>query len=218
MAGPAAAYGASLYVSGTSTADAGEACSAIGGSGANQIYQVTSTAKRAWDPTVAIVVKDGTTTLPASDYVFDYTSGVIQFVAYTPVGAITVTGNYLPLYALATASEFELDLKTDSVDVSVFGVGAHQKQPTLSDADGTLSVFDPGDTVLDGGTLTLESILSGGKMLLLQIGFGAGLNSFRAFVVLDGLKDSAKVADVIKDQVAWKLADQAAVIPWSFQP
>jgi len=205
MALPVAGYGAVISATGVSTVDSSEPAAFLSGTGANQIYQVTATSKRVWDPTVAVTVKDGSTTLtPGTQYVFNYLFGTIQFVAYTPVGAITVTGNYLPIVPAILCSKFEINQKSTLVDVSNFDSGqAVNRIATIVSYEGTISTFDPLNNVLDGVAGTWQTWLEGLVPKLITFNPGTG-NYFRCWTLLESLKTSTAVAGAIEGTVNWK--------------
>lgn len=220
MALPTSANTAALYVSGTSTVDTNEACSHLSGSGGNQIFQVTATTKRVWDPTVPITIKDNGTTVPTTDYTFDYLSGLITFSGYTPTTPVTATGNYYPIWQLGFATKYSVGFKRAVVDATNFdSVGAVERFATLADVEGTINLNEIGNTVLDGVSMTLESILSGGAMIVGVFGTGAGNNFIRAFIQLESLKTDGDVKDIYRSTVGWKLSNQVqTAAAWSINP
>jgi hypothetical protein len=113
-----AGYIADLYMSGTTTAMAAEPMALVSG----KTYQVTNTAKRTFDPAVALSFFDGGTPISAANILnVDYLWGRVTFVGgFTPAGAVTVTGNYLPLATIARANSFTLTQTANAVDDTDF--------------------------------------------------------------------------------------------------
>lgn len=208
---PIAAYGQSVSLTDSSTVDDNEACAFVSGAGAAKLYQVTNTAKRLWDPTVPVVVKDGGTVVSAADYVFNYLFGFIQFTAHAVGGAITVSGSYLPIVPYANASKFDFTIKQTLVDTTFFGSQAVLRTPTITDAEGTIEAFDSTLTILDGDMLDIEAVFYGQKPFVNTITLGAG--ALRCFALFESPKTSGSVADVVKSAMAWKLATPNPNVP-----
>lgn len=203
---PIAAYGAVVSASGVSTVNTNEPCAFVSGADPNKVYQVTNTAKRVWDPSVAIVVQDGGVTVAANLYSFNYLFGIIKFVGHTVTGAITVsTGNYLPIVESVLASKFDLSAKQTLIDTTNFDSGgAVFRTAGLVGYEGSLSVFEPLNTVLDGASGTWQTWLLNSTPKLLDLQFGAGLSRFRTWILPESEKTSAAVAGAITGDVSWK--------------
>ena len=207
LTAPQPGYAAAVYLTGTSTVDAAEACSHVSGSGATQLFQVTNAAKHVWDPTVPVVVTDSVTgVVSPADYAFNPLFGTIQFAGFTPSGTISIAGNYLPIKQFAGANKFDLNLKQTLVDTTAFGDSdaSVRRTGTLVDSDGTVDLFDDGFVILDGGTETILTVLYGQVPCVIGILLGGGI--FRAFALFEGVKTSAAVADVIRSTLSWKQA------------
>ncbi len=216
---PTAAYGAVVYASGVSTVDTNEPASFLSGTNPNEVFQVTAAAKRVWDPTVAVTVKDnGTTLTPGTQYTFNYLFGRIQFVSYTPTTPVTVTGQYLPLVEAVLASKFEINIKQTLVDDTNFDTGgAVHRVATLTSYEGMISTFDIGNTVLDGVAGTWESWLLNATPKVMSILLGTGNSYFRTWALFESMKNSGAVAGVFDTGINWKSiisAGQAATFGW----
>lgn len=112
-----AGYTAIISQSGTPTTLTSEATTMINAHN----YQITTAARRVLDPATAVVVKDGITNVNAQVKSIDYLSGTITFLlSYTVVGAITVSGKYLPMTQLAKGNAFTLTETGDAVDITVY--------------------------------------------------------------------------------------------------
>lgn len=203
---PTAAWTTKVYLTAASSADTNEACSFVSGSGTTKIYQVTSTAKRVWDPSVAIVVQDGGVTVSATLYSFNYLFGVITFNGHAVTGAITVaSGNYVPIVEAVLASKWKLSIKSTLVDTSNFdGGGAVTRTATLVSAEGSFETYDVGNTILDGGSETLQSLSLNQTAVVVGVLLGTGNSIFRCWAYLESLADDTAVADVVKATVNWK--------------
>jgi hypothetical protein len=113
-----AGYVASLKITGTPTSMTGEACSLVSG----KTYRITAATKRQIDPDSALTVLDNGVSVAAADIDnIDYLWGTVTFAAgYTIVGAITMTGKYLPTSVVARATGFTLTQTTDAIDDTDF--------------------------------------------------------------------------------------------------
>lgn len=110
-----AGYQATVKKTGASTGltGGGEATTLV----STRVYQITNTAKRVIDPATALTVKDGASDVTAQVQDIDFLNGIVTFKnSYTVVGAITVTGNYLPLASLCKLRGFTLTMQADAVN------------------------------------------------------------------------------------------------------
>lgn len=107
-----AGYVARLMRTGTSTAMTNEPCALVGG----RTFRITATARRLVDRNVAYTVFDGATNVTAQVERFNFLLGEFTFRStYTVVGAITITGNFLPLVSLARFREYTLTMTSDPI-------------------------------------------------------------------------------------------------------
>jgi len=107
-----AGYLAKLKKPGTPTAAAGEACTVITG----KTYQINNTAKRVWDRTVNVVVKDNAVDHTADVASVNYLFGKVTFDnAYAVVGPVTVDVTYLPMVDLGKAQSYTLTQTADAI-------------------------------------------------------------------------------------------------------
>jgi predicted secreted protein len=104
--------------SGTATAMTDEACSLVSG----KIYRITAATKRVLDPATAVVVKDNAVAVNASNILrIDLLDGVVEFTSgYTVVGAITISGKYLPMSQIAKGRSFTLTQTAEPIDITDF--------------------------------------------------------------------------------------------------
>lgn len=209
-----AAWQAQVKVSGTSTAMTGEATTSLGGSQ----YQVTSATKRIIDPTVAVVVKDGGSTVSSSLYSVDRLFGIVTFSGYTPTGAVTVDGSYLPTAAIGECTSVSITVTADLADVSVLESQAKKKASTLLDWSGSLERLALPLDDLDsgtGGTQSLDSWMKAGTPRLLDVLFTTGAR-FRGWFVVESYEVSSSVADVVTVSVNVAGAAQGAGAAFSW--
>lgn len=115
-----AGYVAKILKSGTTTTFTGEATTSI----ATKTYQITASTKRVFDRNTTVVVSDGGTPISASNIEWiDYLNGTVKLLnAYTPTGAITFAGKYVPMTQVAKANGFTLTQTANIKDTTVFEV------------------------------------------------------------------------------------------------
>lgn len=202
---PNAAFSTTLKVSGAAVPVAAEACTSISGANPNKLYQVTSAARRIWDPSAAIVVKDGGVAVSALLYSFDYLFGFIQFNGYVQVGAITVDGSYLPVASIAEVTDFSFSAKADMLDrTSYDSAGARNKLTGLIDSSGSMKALSTALDDIDpvtAGNQTLFAVLTSGTPKLLEM--KVGIYYLRWWVLLESLEVSAAVAGLVES--TWAL-------------
>jgi hypothetical protein len=112
-----AGYAAKLQQGGTPTAMTAEAAALVTG----KTYQITNTAKRFIDYSSPLTVFDGGVDHTADVASVDYLNGTVTFKGtYTPTGAITLTGMYVPLVTLAKGRTFGLTQTAAEIDETVY--------------------------------------------------------------------------------------------------
>jgi hypothetical protein len=150
-----ASWGSTLKVSGTAVAMTTEACTNLGGN----VFQVTNTVKRIVDPFTTIVVRDAGVVVGVGFYLVDLCFGRVVFSGYTPSGAVTFTGAYLPVEAVAEVRSFDIGLKADLADNTTFdSAGFHSKLACLRD-------FTVGFEYLSAPSTDRDSVLAGVQTL-----------------------------------------------------
>jgi hypothetical protein len=199
-----------LRVSGPATAATNEATTLLSAGR----YQVTNTARRVWDPAVALTIRDGGTPVAANFWTFNYLFGIVTFAGYSPSGAVTVSGSFLTLLTIAEGRSFEFAVTRDLADASVYGTAAKIKQPTLDDVQASMEILSSPLADLDlvtGGTQSLDSFLQGAVFKLFEVSLENGAHFLRAWVGFDNVKLSAAVADLVTTMVSMQGAAQAPV-------
>ena len=147
----------------------GEATTLVSG----KTYRITDRAKRLIDPAQSLTVLDDGVGVSASDIeTIDLLHGKVTFAsAYTINGAITITGNYLPLSEITDCRSWSVSASMDLPDATVMSSsadGARKRQPTMRDATCSFSL-------LDDATPQLESLLQAGTSFYLMFGPGEDL-------------------------------------------
>ena len=114
-----AGYVAVIKKTGTPVVITNEATTAV--SVPLKIYQITAAAHQILDPATPVVVKDGATDVTAQVLNIDYMFGIVTFKStYTVLGAITVTGAYLPTTPVAKGQSFTLSQTATVIDTTDF--------------------------------------------------------------------------------------------------
>lgn len=114
-----AGYTAVIKETGASTAMVNEPAALVAGT--THSYRVTSPARRVLDIATTLNVFAGATDVTASVISVDYLSGTVTFnPAFAVVGAVTITGAYLPLAILAKTKTFTLTQTAAENDVTVY--------------------------------------------------------------------------------------------------
>jgi hypothetical protein len=110
-----AGYVASVKQGGTPTTMTGEPTTLV----STRVYQITNAIKRLISYADTLTVLDGVTDVTAQVLSIDYLNGTITFLpTYTVVGAITVTGKYLPSAVIAKARSFTLNQTAAEIDTT----------------------------------------------------------------------------------------------------
>lgn len=117
-----AGYKATIKRSGTTTAMTEEAMTLVSG----KTYKITNAAKNLWDRTAVWTVEvGGDPVAPADILSIDYLFGTVTFQpAYTPSGAVTVTGKYFPTAPVGCANGFTLTQTTNAIDETCMDTAA----------------------------------------------------------------------------------------------
>jgi hypothetical protein len=188
MASSTAGHLARIKVSGDATAFTAEATTTAD----DQTYTIANAAKSVWDRSSAITVLIGGT--PASPTGADpfsinrLTGQVIFDDDDAGRGAVTVTGDYLPLTVAAKVKSFSYELSSPPIDDTTFDSdGWMESLPNMIGLSGTL-----GRNVQATGTYFFDAIADGVAVLL---EFFENRNSARvlrcwAFIMKDGANAS----------------------------
>lgn len=211
---PIAAFTSALRVNGAANAVVNEACSNLGGGR----YQVTNTARRVWDPAVAVTVKDGGVTVSALLYSFNYLFGIVTFVGYSPSGAVTVDGSWASMVSVAEGRAFEFSPTCDLVDSSIFGNAFKSKLNTLRDVMASMEVLSSPFLDLDGvtgGTQSLVSFLENATVKVFEVNLNSGAQYLRAFVNFDSIKIAAAVTDLVTSTISMQGHSPRSTVSWA---
>jgi len=168
-------------------------------------YYITSQAKRCIDPASIWHVKDGVTTLAYTAVSVNFLFGEVT-LGSAPGGAVTITGNYLPLTTasefLVNAKGFKVNRSTDMLDVTTFAstLGLRLRDPGLMDA--TVSV----DMLLSETELNaLRTYSDAGTAVVIEIYWGTDPR-LRMYSLIDSIEVSGSVDGLIEASVGFKMA------------
>lgn len=151
-------YNVLLLISGEATAMTDEGMTLSSG----KTYYTTDADKNIWDPDGTFVIEDSTVVVDPSNYTLDPLLGKVTFAdAYTVNGAVTVTGNYLPVFSISTARGYSGNFSRQMLDDTVFGDDAVSRKQGLFDATGTIERLDEGLVDYDTGGSSGQTIWDG---------------------------------------------------------
>ena len=198
-----AGYQAVIKKSGTPTTMTAEACNLVSG----KTYQVTAATKRVISYADGLTVLDNAVDQTANVISIDYLTGKVTFAtAYTPTGAITVTGKYMPMTQAAKGRSFNLQLSVNQLDETGY-----------DDAQGNTGyrVFDEGlrSVSLELGGISKAAtgwrdILVARSVLYVEVDLNAadpGKNIFRGFFRSMNRGQSGNQGDVESETVQLQL-------------
>ena len=135
-----AGYTTEVSKGGTPTAMVDEAMSLVSGF----TYEIVDNAKQVWDRDTVPTFEDGGSPIAAIDIVsINYLLGQVTLVG-APAGAVTVSGNYIPIAYIAGATTYNVNLTLNVlVDTPLnTNVGFQTKQQGLIDAVIGVERFD----------------------------------------------------------------------------
>lgn len=197
-----AGYEAVLRKTGTPTSMTGEATTQIG---STKSYQITAAARRVIDYTAAVTVLDGATNVTAQVESIDYLNGIVTFrSSYTVLGAVTVTGTYMPLAVLAKARNFSLTQNAAEIDETAYeDAQANEGNRIFSPGLRTVSLEVGGIYRVTNGHL--DQIYSR-DMLVIDVAPAGDANTFfRGFFKLGSHNQSGDVGALEEETVTYNL-------------
>lgn len=171
-----AGYNASIKVGGTATTITDEATTELS-AGPPQVFQITNAAKRVLDPATAVVIKDNTTADVTADFTIDFLTGTVTSATggYT---SVTISGKYIPLHTVAQCTVAAINASVADLDSSELGESFTKLECGKATAEVEISRLGAMSDVLDGGSLTWQSLFDGRTFFLLE----AVITSTRLFV------------------------------------
>ncbi len=223
-----ASYNSKVQIHGTGVAVTQEAAAFLSGSGTTKIYQVTTSARRIWDPNVGVTVKVGATygaavaKVEGTDFTFDYLNGKVRWLIFNPgTDSVFVDGTYLPLLEVVTAYSFSLSMKAQLEESTVFKTTDNRTRvATLVDITGSISLREDGavaspaeegqdyDSDITNKAI-LAAILLAGTVKVLEFTFGSSGRSIRLFCLLEKQDKKASVDSLVNDDFDFSLTSQA---------
>lgn len=196
-----------VKLNGTAIAVTNEAMTALV---AGDRYQVTNTARRIWDPGVAVVIKDNGVTVDASLYTFDALYGIVDFSGHVAVGPVTVDGSYLPVHTVAESRAANIGCRRAELDSTIFGLADKTFAYGQKYAEGDVETLDMLDTDLDGGagTLKVSDLFENGTPALLEVTLGSRF--FRAWIVFPGIENASKHDELATGKISWRTSTRTS--------
>ncbi len=185
------------------------------------VYQITDTAKRILDPSVAVVVNvdaDGggggaPAVATATGYTVDYLFGKITFDAALATDAtVTVTGAYLTPVSVAEAKEVDLNFVRTLAETTAFAAAGYKTRiATHKDFSGSLMSLTPLQTDLDagGGSTILSTKYTGGTPFILEVDFGGAGTYFRGWVLIDTVDEKVTPEGIYEGSIKFQSAPVA---------
>lgn len=184
---------ADMYVTGTSTSMTDEACTENSGTE----FQITNSAKRILDTSVAIVVKVDSV-VQSSGFTVDKLFGVITFDVSQAGSTVTITGNYLPRHNVAKIQNWSLSDSKRTADTTCLQDDAADTTPLERTASISFTTFSLLEDVLDAGSLTLQSIFDADNPVVFELQpRGSSEKVIRVRSLLNEQSWSAATGDVI---------------------
>lgn len=159
----------------------------------NQSYQISDTAKRVWDRTATITVEeDGVPTVES--YTVNRLTGTVTFATVDALrGAVTVTGQYLPLTDAATAHRYSTSRSRAVPSDTAFGQTWETVVSGVKAIRGSLSrwVIDEyfGDALVAGTIVVLDLFPDRSGTRFTRV--WALLNSEQMEAAVDGVADES---------------------------
>jgi hypothetical protein len=177
--GATAGYTATVYISGTSTAMTGEACTEVE-AGPPASYQITASTKQRLDTAQAITVYDNAVEVPGTDYTVDYLFGKITF-GVSVTGPVTVDAYFLPVLSAGLLRNVTATVSRDELDTNVLGTVEKsfilgKRQATL-EAESLTLLSEDLDT--GGGSVVLDDLQSNATPKLVE--YTAAGRTFRGW-------------------------------------
>ena len=180
-------------------------------------YRITNAAKRMLDPSIAVTVDDGGVPIASANIEsIDYLHGIIVLDSgYTPSGAITVDGNYLPLSQIADVYTTSITTTVTMLDDTVYEDTAVSRKAGLKDISGSFSAYDE-------GTTAISELVGNGTVVFLTFEHtgSASVDHMRARVLLESDDSSVSVDGLIESTYSFVGASTLSVegrdVSWSF--
>lgn len=192
------AYSSTVSIVGTSTSLSAEAMGLVSGN----IYQITNTAKRAIDPSVARTYKGNGVTIPANQVQSeDLLFGKVTFTQAETAPITMDTGNYLPITAVAVSKSFKLSVANKLIETTNLDSGGiADRIAGIGQAKGSFASFTLASTAVGVGTLV--ALLTGRTPILVQYYLGIG-NKFRAWTVIESEDEALKPDAALEGSFSW---------------
>lgn len=208
-------YLATIKKGGTPTTLTATACTQIGSS---KSYQITDATKQVLDTATTVIVKDAGVDHTADVLSIDYLLGIATFKsAYTPGGAITITGKYLPMTNLGKAMTWDLKQTADTIETTDLGT---------AQANGGYSTFEPGLRTVTMSlkgfydvTAALRALVNNRSQVIIEINpDGGGKSLCRGFFKASGDSQTGAVGALEEESTDFVLnVPDSSYVPFNWQ-
>jgi hypothetical protein len=213
-----AGYLATLRLSGTPTATTANAMTALTGTIS---FQITSTARRVWDRTVAPTFAKTASTISSTDISsLDYLFGKVVFKS-THAGSVTIDLTHLPMASIAGANNYNLTQTVDVLDdTTILSTGFRSKKMGLHTVSLSVGRWDTND--LDFSNYLIGSTVSpgitAGTPIVVEVNPGGSSLTARGWFVIESESKSGDVGGLEAGDVSLQLdGDTIAAFKWSDQ-
>jgi hypothetical protein len=198
-------YQCSLGVTGASTTFTTQGFTNLG----TDRWQITSAARRIWNPAVTVDFFDNGVPIDPSDIdTIDYLFGIVTFEASTAfAGPITATGEYFPTHTITEGHYFTIVAERDMLDDTVFGDTAHSRQGTIIDATGEIQIYEIFETDYDGGAgeVILHDLWENETPCVFTFNLNSGATcQYRVLAIITELNIDAGVGDLIEGTISFQ--------------
>jgi hypothetical protein len=204
---PSAGYNALIKVGGTATTITDEATTELD-AGPPQVFQITNTAKRVLDPATAVVIKDETTADVTSDFTIDFNTGTVTSATGGYV-SVTISGKYIPLHTVAQCTVATINASMAELDSSELGEVFTKLECGKGTAEVEITRLGAMSDVLDGGSLTWQSIFDGRTLFLLEVAYSTRL--FVSWGRLLGIPSELPQDGLVSHSLSFKSTPRLAV-------
>ena len=207
---PINVYSFTLKKSGTSTAMTDEAMSNTTGNS----YKIDAAAKEIFDRDADFVFKDGGSVIAVGSIAsIDYLSGTVTLTGAAS-GAVTVTGNYIPVTASIDATTASLEMNAELEETTSVNSGANNyktRTPKLKDVSISISSYYDVNRAVFGNLNAAETVLAE-----ITLG-GSALQTIRGWFMVESNNASGGVADVESEEISLQLNGNAkSAFSWSY--
>jgi hypothetical protein len=153
------------------------------------------------------VVYDNAAPISGAYLTWDYLFGVVTIAAgYGAIsGPITADISYFPMYSVATARAYGIEMKRTLPDSTVFHASNDYRTRLagIKSASGSLKRFDWGDVYYDGGVVNnINYFIDNSSNILLEMNLLS--TKFRGWVKFTSDDRSSPLQDIAQGEANWR--------------